>query len=298
MSRLANGGLIDRSRSIPFTFDGESYCAHPGDTVASALLANGVRLMGRSFKYHRPRGVLTAGSEEPNALIELGTGAHRLPNTRATTQEVFAGLTAQSQNRWPSLKFDLKEALDLAHPFLGAGFYYKTFMWPKGAWHHLWEPLIRRAADEWLPKVMPRALGPHEGFVVKPRAKEGMGKVERLLEVEFERRPAVLALGGEACKNLLRGGAGVGQAVRPRAKLDQRVWLFGASGEHPPWAVILEAPAHQPHAVGQKRRGHGIARVGAVAFSVKGKRNRARTVDQPAICKPAHCPASFTETTS
>ena len=146
MSRLPKGGLIDRSRSIPFTFDGETYCAHPGDTVASALLANGVRLMGRSFKYHRPRGVLTAGSEEPNALIELGTGAGRLPNTRATTQEVFAGLTAQSQNRWPSLKLDLKEALDLAHPFLGAGFYYKTFMWPKGAWHHLWEPIIRRAA--------------------------------------------------------------------------------------------------------------------------------------------------------
>ncbi len=146
MSRLANGGIIDRSRSIPFSFDGKSYCAHPGDTVASALLANDIRLMGRSFKYHRPRGVLTAGSEEPNALIEIGSGAHRLPNTRATTQEVFAGLEAHSQNRWPSLGFDIKQALDLAHPFLGAGFYYKTFMWPKGAWHHLWEPIIRRAA--------------------------------------------------------------------------------------------------------------------------------------------------------
>ena len=146
MSRLPDGGLIDRSRSIPFRFDGQSYCAHPGDTVASALLANDVRLMGRSFKHHRPRGVLTAGSEEPNALIELGSGASRLPNTRATTQEVFASLQAQSQNRWPSLKFDLKEALDLAHPFLGAGFYYKTFMWPRAAWHHLWEPIIRRAA--------------------------------------------------------------------------------------------------------------------------------------------------------
>ncbi len=146
MSRLPTGGLIDRTRSLPFTFDGQSYCAHPGDTLASALLANNVRLMGRSFKYHRPRGVLTAGSEEPNALVELGTGANRLPNTRATTQEVFARLEAQSQNRWPSLGFDIKEALDLAHPFLGAGFYYKTFMWPRGAWHHLWEPIIRRAA--------------------------------------------------------------------------------------------------------------------------------------------------------
>ncbi len=146
MSRLPKGGIIDRTRSLPFTFDGKGYCAHPGDTVASALLANGVQLMGRSFKYHRPRGVLTAGSEEPNALIEVSSGADRTPNTRATVQEVFAGLQTQSQNRWPTLGFDIKEALDLAHPFLGAGFYYKTFMWPRAAWHHLWEPIIRRAA--------------------------------------------------------------------------------------------------------------------------------------------------------
>ncbi|MBL1435810.1 MAG: (2Fe-2S)-binding protein [Rhodobacteraceae bacterium] len=146
MSRLPHGGLIDRSRSVSFMFDGKSYGAHPGDTVASALLANGAQLMGRSFKYHRPRGVLTAGSEEPNALIEVGSGASRLPNTRATVQEVFAGLETQSQNRWPTLGFDIKEALDLAHPFLGAGFYYKTFMWPRAAWLHFWEPIIRRAA--------------------------------------------------------------------------------------------------------------------------------------------------------
>ncbi len=146
MSRLPNGGLIDRTRTIPFSFDGQSHIAHPGDTVASALLADGVRLMGRSFKYHRPRGVLTAGSEEPNALIEVGQGAHKLPNTRATVQEVFAGLQAQSQNRWPSLRFDLRAGLDVLHPFLGAGFYYKTFLWPRSFWHRFWEPLIRRAA--------------------------------------------------------------------------------------------------------------------------------------------------------
>ena len=146
MNRLPKGGLIDRSRSIPFHFDGKTYCAHPGDTVASALLANGVQLMGRSFKYHRPRGVLTAGSEEPNALIEVGTGAARLPNTRATVQEVFAGLEATSQNRWPSLRFDMREGLDLLNPFLSAGFYYKTFMWPRSFWHRVWEPVIRRAA--------------------------------------------------------------------------------------------------------------------------------------------------------
>ncbi|MCF6329565.1 MAG: 2Fe-2S iron-sulfur cluster-binding protein [Henriciella sp.] len=146
MSRLSSGGLIDRDVSIPFTFDGQTYTAHPGDTLASALLANDVRLMGRSFKYHRPRGVLTAGSEEPNALMEIGVGADRTPNTRATTQEVYNGMVAQSQNRFPSLKADMLAVNDLLSPFLGAGFYYKTFMWPKKFWEAVYEPIIRRAA--------------------------------------------------------------------------------------------------------------------------------------------------------
>ena len=105
--RTKTGGLIDRTRSLSFTFDGEEMTGHPGDTLASALLANGVRLVGRSFKYHRPRGILTAGSEEPNALVELRSGARREPNTRATTIELYDGLDAASQNRCPSLKFDL-----------------------------------------------------------------------------------------------------------------------------------------------------------------------------------------------
>jgi len=146
MSRLPKGGLIDRSRSIPFSFDGKTYTGHPGDTLASALLANNVRLVARSFKYHRPRGILTAGSEEPNALVELGEGAARLPNTRATTQELFAGLMATSQNRWPSLQRDVLAMNDLMAPFFGAGFYYKTFMWPKKFWEAVYEPIIRRAA--------------------------------------------------------------------------------------------------------------------------------------------------------
>ncbi|MEM7615868.1 MAG: 2Fe-2S iron-sulfur cluster-binding protein, partial [Pseudomonadota bacterium] len=146
MSRLSEGGLIDRSRPLRFRFDGRSYSGFAGDTLASALLAQDVRLMGRSFKYHRPRGVLSAGSEEPNALVELGAGAERLPNTRATTQELFDGLTAQSQNRWPSLKLDAMEVNDLLSPFLAAGFYYKTFMWPQAFWEKLYEPIIRRAA--------------------------------------------------------------------------------------------------------------------------------------------------------
>ena len=141
-----DGGLIDRSRTLSFTFDGRAYEGHPGDTLASALLANGVRLMGRSFKYHRPRGPLAAGSEEPHALVHLRSGARTEPNTRATTAELYDGLTARSQNAWPSLSFDAMGVNDLLSPFLTAGFYYKTFMWPKAFWEKLYEPMIRRAA--------------------------------------------------------------------------------------------------------------------------------------------------------
>mgnify|MGYP000548429428 CR=1 FL=1 len=145
MTRLS-GGLIDRSATLGFTFDGKRYAGHPGDTLASALLANGVRLAGRSFKYHRPRGVFSAGSEEPNALVELRSGARQEPNTRATVTELFDGLEANSQNRWPSLSFDALAVNDLFAPFFAAGFYYKTFMWPKAFWERLYEPVIRKAA--------------------------------------------------------------------------------------------------------------------------------------------------------
>ena len=145
-AKLSSGGQIDRSQVLRFTFDGLPYPGHPGDTLASALLANGVRLMGRSFKYHRPRGVISAGSEEPNALVELRTGARQEPNTRATVAELFDGLTAGSQNRWPSLKLDALAVNDRFNSFLTAGFYYKTFMWPKAFWERVYEPIIRRAA--------------------------------------------------------------------------------------------------------------------------------------------------------
>jgi sarcosine oxidase subunit alpha len=140
------GGQIDRTQTLNFTFDGKSYQGHGGDTLASALLANNVRLMGRSFKYHRPRGPLTAGSEEPNALVELRSGARQEPNTRATTAELFEGLSANSQNRWPSLKFDAMAINDRFSNFLTAGFYYKTFMWPATFWEKVYEPIIRKAA--------------------------------------------------------------------------------------------------------------------------------------------------------
>ena len=144
--RLASGGLIDRSQPLGFSFDGQTMSGYAGDTLASALVANGVKLVGRSFKYHRPRGILTAGSEEPNALVELRTGARREPNTRATTVELYEGLIAASQNRWPSLSFDLLSVNQLAAPIFVAGFYYKTFMWPGALWEKFYEPLIRRAA--------------------------------------------------------------------------------------------------------------------------------------------------------
>lgn len=144
--RLTGKGLLDQSRSIPFSFDGVAMSGVEGDTLASALLANGVRVVARSFKYHRPRGILAAGSEEPNALVTIGRGAETDPNVRATVQELYAGLDAASQNRFPSLKFDLLSVNDLASPFLAAGFYYKTFMWPRSFWEKLYEPFIRRAA--------------------------------------------------------------------------------------------------------------------------------------------------------
>src|SRR5271168_836555 len=144
--RLTQVGLIYRDKPLRFRFDGKRYWGFAGDTLASALLANGVTLMGRSFKYHRPRGVLSAGSEEPNALVELREGAYREPNTRATVAELFEGLTANSQNRFPSLKHDLLSINGKLSPFFAAGFYYKTFMWPASFWEKIYEPLIRRAA--------------------------------------------------------------------------------------------------------------------------------------------------------
>ena len=145
--RLDQGGRIDRSRPVSFSFDSATYQGFAGDTLASALLANGVMLFGRSFKYHRPRGLLGAGSEEPNALVSVSRGPGRhTPNLRATAIEIYDGLVATSQNRWPSLKTDLGAINDRLGMFLPAGFYNKTFMWPRSFWDKLYEPLIRRAA--------------------------------------------------------------------------------------------------------------------------------------------------------
>ncbi|MBL6774924.1 MAG: sarcosine oxidase subunit alpha family protein [Candidatus Puniceispirillum sp.] len=144
-NRIA-GGLVDRSRPLGFRFDGQHYTGFAGDTLASALLANNIRLVGRSFKYHRPRGILTAGSEEPNALVTIGGGAYQDPNCRATTAELIEGMNAKSQTKLGSLSFDFMAINDFLSPLLGAGFYYKTFMWPAAFWEKLYEPIIRKAA--------------------------------------------------------------------------------------------------------------------------------------------------------
>ncbi|MCB1638822.1 MAG: (2Fe-2S)-binding protein, partial [Thiothrix sp.] len=140
------GGLVDYDRTLDFRFNGTILQGHPGDTLASALLANGLRLVARSFKYHRPRGIFSAGSEEPNALVQRHRGAYQEPNTRATMVELFAGLEAHSQNFRGSLRHDLLAVNDWLAPFLSAGFYYKTFMWPVAFWEKLYEPVIRAAA--------------------------------------------------------------------------------------------------------------------------------------------------------
>jgi sarcosine oxidase subunit alpha len=145
--RLESGGRIDRSQPVQFSFDGKSYHGFSGDTLASALLANGVMLFGRSFKYHRPRGLVAAGSEEPNALISVDRGPGRFtPNLRATGVEIHDGLKAFSQNRWPSLAMDFGAINDRLGMFFPAGFYNKTFMWPRSFWDRVYEPAIRKMA--------------------------------------------------------------------------------------------------------------------------------------------------------
>lgn len=145
--RLARGGrLIDRACQVPFRFDGRHLRGLNGDTLASALLANGQMLMGRSFKYHRPRGPLASGAEEPNALFGLGQGGRFEPNQRATTTALIPGMVLGSQNCWPSLDADIWAVNNWLSPLLPAGFYYKTFIHPRPFWKHLFEPIIRRSA--------------------------------------------------------------------------------------------------------------------------------------------------------
>jgi sarcosine oxidase subunit alpha len=146
-TRLAQGGrLLNKGKQLNFSFNGKQFTGYEGDTLASALLANDQLMMGRSFKYHRPRGPVASGAEEPNALVNLGKGGHFEPNQRATTTELFNGLTCESQNHWPSLEFDVGAVNNYMTRFFPAGFYYKTFMFPRAAWKHVFEPIVRQSA--------------------------------------------------------------------------------------------------------------------------------------------------------
>ncbi len=144
--RLEKGGYINRDKKISFKFNGKKYFGYHGDTLASALLANGIHLVGRSFKYHRPRGFIGAGVDEPNAKVQLYSGAKTEPNAVATEVELVEGLVAKSQNCFPSVSFDLGAINNFLNKFFPAGFYYKTFMWPKNFWYKIYEPIIRKAA--------------------------------------------------------------------------------------------------------------------------------------------------------
>ena len=146
-TRLATGGrLLNKSKPVSFSFNGKQMRGYAGDTLASALLANDQMKVGRSFKYHRPRGIVAAGPEEPNALMNLGREGRFEPNARATTTELFDGLEAASQNHWPSLEFDVGAINKYLSRFLPAGFYYKMFMYPRATWKHVYEPIIRHSA--------------------------------------------------------------------------------------------------------------------------------------------------------
>jgi len=255
MSRFRNdaGGRIDRTRGINFTFDGRLYTGLQGDTLASALLANGVHLVGRSFKYHRPRGILAAGAEEPNALVTVIRDEGRTtPNLRATQIEIHEGLAAKSQNRWPSLALDVGAINTLAAPVLASGFYYKTFMGPgflgsNKAWAKLYEPLIRRAA--------------------------GLGRAPSAPDPDrYSRRYAhceVLVVGA--------GEAGLNAALDASANPDCRVILCDEQAEMGGWQLnapdedvtrMLDALANRPNVHTLPRtQAFGVYAQGAVALA-------------------------------
>ena len=144
--RVKDGGKIQRDIKIPFIFNGKAYFGYKGDTLASALLANGIYLIGRSFKYHRPRGIIAAGVEDANGKVQLYRDNITEPNVNVTEVELVKGLRIESQNCWPSVTFDVWAINNFLNRFFPAGFYYKTFMWPKSFWYKVYEPIIRKAA--------------------------------------------------------------------------------------------------------------------------------------------------------
>ena len=145
INRLSVGGRINRNSPIDFKFNGKKFQGFEGDTLASALIANNITVVGRSLKYHRPRGLFAAGSEEPNAILQIGSGSFTLPNQIATQIELYNGLEANCDSAWPNLKFDVLSSIGILSRFMPPAFYYKTFMWPKG-WWKFYEKIIRKIA--------------------------------------------------------------------------------------------------------------------------------------------------------
>ncbi len=177
------------NKKIKITFDGKPYEAFEGDTIASALLRNNIKLIARSFKYHRPRGIYTCGIEEPNALVQI-LNEHNEPNTRATIKRAYDGMKISSQNRWPSLSFDIGYLNNILSPIFSTGFYYKTFMGPKGFWKNLYEPMIRRAAGLGKPPNNFRSKSIHQNhnidIVIIGGGLSGLISAKKLINTNYE----------------------------------------------------------------------------------------------------------------
>jgi sarcosine oxidase subunit alpha len=264
------GGQVDRETPLTFKFNSVAYEGYQGDTLASALLANGVRLVGRSFKYHRPRGIFSAGSEEPNALVQLRRGAHLDPNTRATVTELFHGLQATSQNHRGPLKYDLMAVNDLFSPLLTAGFYYKTFMWPKGFWEKVYEPAIRAAAGLGKLSGEPDPDIYDKGFLHCDLLIIGAGPAGLMAALAAGRAGARVVLADEdfrmggrlnAESHEIDGGSGAGwatAAVSELAAMDNvrlmpRTTVFGAY-DHGTYGVLERMTDHLPEPGGKPRQ--------------------------------------------
>lgn len=267
--RNPSGGLVDRAKPLGFTFNGSDCRGYEGDTLASALLANGVRVVGRSFKYHRPRGVFALGAEEPNALVQLGAGARTEPNSKATQIELYDGLVAASQNCWPSVGFDLGATAGLFSRLLPAGFYYKTFKWPPGWWIR-YEPFIRgmagmgRASTEPDPDRYEHSHA-HCDVLVVGAGPAGLAAAlvagragARVLLVDENARPGGALLGGD---DTLNGASARDWAKRAEAELDSlpevrvmsRATAFGYY-DHNQIGVVEHVADHRPPAPGEPRQ--------------------------------------------